>query len=197
MWIFTTKERIWKIMLECVTTLIITFVFEHRWLWRFVFFWDITAYSPLKVNGRFGRTCHLHLQIRTISQARMVSCLVYSSTLKMKANCSSETSVDFQRTTWPYFRCVLWLPLNILPHSFPLYTPQYQDVMQCGIARAEKESCIVCLSTEIPLSVAYAWSLNSRDLNKENVWSRSSYQWLEQLFLLQFVVVLDFQSNLI
>jgi hypothetical protein len=31
------------------------------------------------------------------------SCLVYSSKLKMEATCSSETSVDFQRTTWSYF----------------------------------------------------------------------------------------------
>jgi hypothetical protein len=29
-------------------------------------------------------------------------CLVYSSTLKIEVICSSETSVDFQRTTWRY-----------------------------------------------------------------------------------------------
>jgi hypothetical protein len=33
-------------------------------------FWDITPCSPLKVNRRFGRTCHLHLQGRRIRQAR-------------------------------------------------------------------------------------------------------------------------------
>jgi hypothetical protein len=33
----------------------------------------------------------------------LVSCLAYSSTLKMEATCSSETSVDFQRTT---VRCI-------------------------------------------------------------------------------------------
>jgi hypothetical protein len=32
----------------------------------------------------------------------LVSCLAYSSTLKMEATCPSETSVDFQRTTWRY-----------------------------------------------------------------------------------------------
>jgi hypothetical protein len=32
----------------------------------------------------------------------LVSCLAYSSTLKMEAKCSSETSVDFQRTTRHY-----------------------------------------------------------------------------------------------
>jgi hypothetical protein len=33
---------------------------------------------------------------------RVVSCLAYSSNLKMEAKYSSETSVDFQRTTQPY-----------------------------------------------------------------------------------------------
>jgi hypothetical protein len=48
-------------------------------------FWDRT----LKVKLRFGGTYRLHLQ-------------AYSSTLKMEAICSSETSVDFQRTTRRY-----------------------------------------------------------------------------------------------
>jgi hypothetical protein len=77
--------------------------------------------SPLKVNWHFGGTSRLHLQGRRISQARtqhenrrqaeqlclpptftLVSCLSYSSTLKMETTCSSETSVDFQRTTLSY-----------------------------------------------------------------------------------------------
>jgi hypothetical protein len=29
------------------------------------FFWDIMPYSPLKVNGRVGGTCHIHLQVRS------------------------------------------------------------------------------------------------------------------------------------
>jgi hypothetical protein len=32
--------------------------------------WDIKPSSPLKVVGRFGGTCRLHLQDRRISQAR-------------------------------------------------------------------------------------------------------------------------------
>jgi hypothetical protein len=32
--------------------------------------WDITLRSPLKVNRRFGGTCHLHFQARRISQGR-------------------------------------------------------------------------------------------------------------------------------
>jgi hypothetical protein len=34
------------------------------------FFWDVTQYSQLKVNRRFGGTWRLHLQGRRISQAR-------------------------------------------------------------------------------------------------------------------------------
>jgi hypothetical protein len=63
----------------------------------------ITPCSPLKVNRRFGRTCRLYLQGR-INKTRkpernQVASRAYSSTLKMEATCSSETSVDFQRTT--------------------------------------------------------------------------------------------------
>jgi hypothetical protein len=32
--------------------------------------WDITLYSPLQANGRFGGICRLHFQGRKISQAR-------------------------------------------------------------------------------------------------------------------------------
>jgi hypothetical protein len=82
--------------------------------------------SLLKVNGRFGGIYRLHLQNQRISRARnqregrwqadpssepdsachlfsLVSCSNYSSTLEMEVICSSETSVDFQRT----IRC-LW-----------------------------------------------------------------------------------------
>jgi hypothetical protein len=38
-------------------------------LWRDLF-WDITSYSTVKVNRRFGGPCRLHFQDRTISQAR-------------------------------------------------------------------------------------------------------------------------------
>jgi hypothetical protein len=79
-------------------------------------FWDITPCSQLKVNRRFGETWRLHLQCQRIRRKRnqrenlfclppefrLVSCSDYSSTLKMEAVCSSETSVDFQRTTRRY-----------------------------------------------------------------------------------------------
>jgi hypothetical protein len=76
-------------------------------------FWDITPCSPLRVNWRFRNTHRLHLQGRRISQAKnqhksrwqasmLLSCSAYSSTLKMEAICSSETSVHFQQTTRRY-----------------------------------------------------------------------------------------------
>jgi hypothetical protein len=71
-------------------------------------FWDITPCSPLNVNRRFGGKSCLHLQDRRINRARnrheagSKFFLAYSSTFKMDAICSSETSVDFQRTTRRY-----------------------------------------------------------------------------------------------
>jgi hypothetical protein len=56
----------------------------------------MTSCSPLKVSQR-----------ETMWQAEppaftLVSCSAYSSPLKMEAICSSETSVEFKRTTRPY-----------------------------------------------------------------------------------------------
>jgi hypothetical protein len=68
-------------------------------------FWDITPCSPLKPNWHFGGTCRHQPQGRRISQATcftLVSYLAYSLTLKMEATCSSETLVDFQRTSQHY-----------------------------------------------------------------------------------------------
>jgi hypothetical protein len=67
-------------------------------------FWYITQCSPLKVNRRFRGTCRLHLRISREKYepchllSRWLSFSAYSS-LKMEAICSSETSVEFQRTT--------------------------------------------------------------------------------------------------
>jgi hypothetical protein len=65
--------------------------------------WDITPCSPLKVNRRFRGTSRVHLQGRRISEARnqceaggkQVSCLAYSSALKMEAIFFPEMSVAF------------------------------------------------------------------------------------------------------
>jgi hypothetical protein len=59
-----------------------------RKCWNSIF-WDITPCSPLKVA--LLATCFM-----------LVSCLTYSSTLKMAATCSSKKSVAVQRTTRRY-----------------------------------------------------------------------------------------------
>jgi hypothetical protein len=81
-------------------------------------FWNITQCSLLKVNRRFEGICSFYLQGR-ISQVinlkevrigmavlvtclMLVSCVAYSSNLKMEATCPSEKSVDFQQTTRRY-----------------------------------------------------------------------------------------------
>jgi hypothetical protein len=51
-------------------------------------FWDITLYSSLKFNRRFGGTCRLHLlglRIRLSTSFTLVSCLAYSSNLNIEA----------------------------------------------------------------------------------------------------------------
>jgi hypothetical protein len=65
-------------------------------------FWDITPYSPLKVNRRFGGTDYLHSQGRRISQASNQYEAGSKQSPKMEATCSSETLVDFQRTARRY-----------------------------------------------------------------------------------------------
>jgi hypothetical protein len=68
-------------------------------------FWNTTLCTPLKVNRRFGQTYRLHFQGQGLCLPpafTLVSCSAYSSTLKMEAICSCETSVDFQRNTRRY-----------------------------------------------------------------------------------------------
>jgi hypothetical protein len=68
---------------------------------------DITPCSSFKVISSLDGTRRLHLQGQ-ISQARNQgeagSKQAYSSTLKMEEARSSETLIDFQRTTWRYIR---------------------------------------------------------------------------------------------
>jgi hypothetical protein len=69
-------------------------------------FWDITPCSRLKVKPTFqrnqGESCWQG-EFSFPPSFTLVSCWAYSSTLKMEATCSSETSVGFQRTTRHYF----------------------------------------------------------------------------------------------
>jgi hypothetical protein len=68
--------------------------------------WSIMVCSPVKVNRRFRGTYRLYFQGRSVRQACCLLhagfCLAYSWTLKMEKISSSETSVDFHRTTQSY-----------------------------------------------------------------------------------------------
>jgi hypothetical protein len=93
--------------------------FESQKIILYKLFWSeefcLLRYNTVQsigVDREFGRTCRFHLQSCSVSRARnnqqakpipcfvLVSCLFYFATLKTDATCSSETSVDFQRTTW-------------------------------------------------------------------------------------------------
>jgi hypothetical protein len=76
--------------------------------------WDITPCSPSKGNRRLGGT-ELWLQ----PAFTLVSCPAYSSTLKVEAICSSETSVEYQRVTWRYIPRDSTLSLS---HLRPFFT---------------------------------------------------------------------------
>jgi hypothetical protein len=55
-------------------------------------FWDIMPCSPIRFISALLATCFMS-----------VSCLAYSSTLKMEGTYSYETSIRFQRTTRYYY----------------------------------------------------------------------------------------------
>jgi hypothetical protein len=74
-----------------------------------IIFWDMTPCSPLSFNQRFGGTHHLHLQGRRNKFSKhLFACFflaeLISSTLKMEAISSFETSVDTTDCTASYPR---------------------------------------------------------------------------------------------
>jgi hypothetical protein len=76
-----------------------------------------------EAGGKQSHSCHcLHM---------LVSCLAYSSTLKLKATCFSETSVGFQQTIRHYIP--QWRILQIL--SWPFCGPeQFKVVLYCSFS---------------------------------------------------------------
>jgi hypothetical protein len=52
--------------------------------------------------------------VKRVAKFMLVSCLAYSSTLKMEAKCSSEESADFQQTTRHYIPEERTLPGSVL-----------------------------------------------------------------------------------
>jgi hypothetical protein len=65
---------------------------------------EYTAVQFGKNQPTFRRSIRLHLHARWVCQheadSSLIPCLAYSSTLKMKVLCCSETSVHFRPTTW-------------------------------------------------------------------------------------------------
>jgi hypothetical protein len=61
-------------------------------------FWHVTPCGLVEVCQGFEGTYCLHLQDRTLSPAKLASCLIYSSTLKTEEESPSETSVNYQTT---------------------------------------------------------------------------------------------------
>jgi hypothetical protein len=88
-----------------------------------IIFWDITPCSPLSVNRCFGGTYRLHLQGRRNKFSKKaggkqnILAELISSTPKMEAICSSETSVETQRTARRHIPEDDTLELRLLPHS--------------------------------------------------------------------------------
>jgi hypothetical protein len=67
---------------------------------------------PAQAHRRFAGTYYIYLQDRILARNKKKEKLVaYSTTLKKKAACSSETSVNSYRTTWRY------IPEDITLHS--------------------------------------------------------------------------------
>jgi hypothetical protein len=80
-------------------------------------FWDIMSCIPLKVNRRFGGTYRLIIQDRRISQARN-----QCEAGRKKSSYSSETSVDFQRTTRRY-----------IPEGRTLHKHRCENLKSCSM----------------------------------------------------------------
>jgi hypothetical protein len=81
-------------------------------------FWDVRPYSPLEVKQTFRKNISPPETELSLPPAfTLVSCFVYSSTLKMVAPCSSETSFVFEATTLDYIpedRTLFWSSLSFL-----------------------------------------------------------------------------------
>jgi hypothetical protein len=103
-----------------------------------VLFWDkMPCSSPFENQPKFRRNKHC-----LPSAFTLVSCSAYSSTLKMDATCSFETSVDFQRTTWRYI---------------PEYRTLYRRVVTLPILTADQK-----LSVDKNLFITFNFSASQR-----------------------------------
>jgi hypothetical protein len=86
----------------------------------------------------------------------LVSCLAYSLTLKKEVTCSSETSVDYQRTTWHYIPedrtlqpvlcCAKWLGVPMIP---PIYKMNNRNVGDLTILKPISNTHVHFLSASL------------------------------------------------
>jgi hypothetical protein len=99
--------------------------------------------SPVKLSRRFGRTGHFHLQGRRVSKKQgarraacllLVSCFAYTSTLKMEAICSSESSIDSNQTT----RCYI-------PECRNFHSQSCENLKSSNFILYFEISCTICV----------------------------------------------------
>jgi hypothetical protein len=127
------RSKMWRLVDNCLLT--------GKLYVKTTISWDITPFSPLKVNWRFGWIYCLHLQDR-IDRARyrldfspaftLISCSAYS-TLKMEV-CSSETSVDFK-----------WATQRYIPEDSTLHNHRCENLKPyklCVVAEAYGAGCL-------------------------------------------------------
>jgi hypothetical protein len=130
-----------------------------------------TACSPLRVNRRFGRACHLCLRGWRLSKAEpcllpascWVSCLASSSTLKMKTKCLQVWRATQKRPFLLPLSCLFltWLTLqswrrrrHVPPNRWSTRTLNYQrsgNLNSCitsYTARPAINSGVWCFKTE-------------------------------------------------
>jgi hypothetical protein len=152
--------------------------------WRVVIFLDVTPWSSVQFHRRFEGTCCLHLQgLRRIKHAtskKYTACswlLNASSTLKMGAVRSSETSVNY-RITWynilehnsPLLFLVLhWTKLNSTKHVFRIYDSKLYEAgyeMKGGnTCIASRSCCETCLKRPIIILLNFNNALFSNRTN--------------------------------
>jgi hypothetical protein len=90
----------------------------------------------------------------------LISCLAYPSTLKMEVTCSTETSVDFQRTTWRY-----------IPEDRTLHNHRCENVKSCKNNPVFLISIVnirpFCFSTSRKLGAHFCQKSSAQDGNEE------------------------------
>jgi hypothetical protein len=143
-----------------------------------------------EVYRRFRAAHHLHLQDQSVNEARglayhlLLACFIYSSILKMAAEHSSETHMNFHWTTWHYQKD------SSLQH---FHSPQLQSSNWICSSHRNKQ-----------IQVQRIWELPQRYVTREYtyiIWKNAVHtktQWQEQkkishvFSICIFIRILDF-----